>query len=227
MTKIIFDLLIKRITNKNTKLLISSLTYYSIISLIPTLLLTTLILDFFHLQINMDLTVIFNYIGGSFWSNFIIVFFSIYLISRIFFVILKDRFSLPKSLIFSIAGSLLLIIFLVSFISSYLIENFYLENIIKLLLLFTLLFLIIFMVSKSNLKYSLIFSSAFSLVSLILFYGFFYAATFFINYENYYGILAPIFLIILAINLFINLIYITYIGAEEFTKISNIRFIKR
>lgn len=226
MSIILINNLFKRLNNKNTTLLIASFTYHSIISLIPTLLLTTLILNYLNIKMVLDLDFLFIHIGNNFWTNFLICFFSIYWISKNFFIILKERFSLIKSLIFSFFGSIIIILFLTSFISTYLIDNLPLSNLAKLLTLFAFLFTIINVISNANFKYSFIFSLSFSAVSLLLFHTFFNIANFFVNYEKYYGILAPIFLIILAIHLFIYIIYFAYVGAEEFTKISNIRFVK-
>ena len=106
-------------------------------------------------------------------------------------------------------------------------KNIYLSFIIKFILLTGTLFSIIFFIGKANAKFSLLFSTVFSSVITILFYAFFYAANFFINYEKYYGVLSPIFLVFLALHLFINLVSLAYICAEEFTKIPNIKFIKR
>lgn len=226
MSIFLINNLFKRINSKNTNLLIASFTYHSIISLIPTLLLTMLILNYLNIKMIFDLDFLFVHIGNNFWANFLICFFSIYWISKNFFIILKERFSLIKSLIFSFFGSLIIILFLTSFISTYLIDNIAVSNLAKLLTLFMFLFVIITTISSANFKYSFIFSLAFSAVSLLVFHAFFSIAIFFIDYEKYYGILAPIFLIILSIHLFIHIIYFAYIGAEEFTKISNIRFIK-
>lgn len=227
MNKLIFEMISKRINNKNTKLIISSLTYYAILALIPTLLLTMLILK------NLNLNIPYNYhnfldkIMSDFFVDFFIVIVIFFMISRIYFFILKEKFSLSKSLVLSISFSLLSVSFLTLFITTYMINNFIVSNLIKASLLFCFFFILIYFSSISSLKYSLLVSLLFSLICNLFFYLFFYAATFFIGYENYYGFLAPVFLLILAIYLFIYISCIAYIGAEEFTKISKIKFVKR
>lgn len=226
MNKVIAEMILKKLNSKKTNLLLSSLSYYSILAIIPTLLVVTSLLKFLGLEIYLEYQDFFDLISLNMLSNTIISLVTLYMISRIFFVMLKDRFSLLKSLAFSIVFSLLLIIFLSSFLSTYLLQNNVLSIAIKVVLVFTFFFLLLYFISESNAKYSLIFSLVFSLVSNIFIYFFIIVTSFFINYENYYGILAPIFLIILAMNIFIYIARLAYISAEEFTKISRIKIIK-
>jgi uncharacterized BrkB/YihY/UPF0761 family membrane protein len=148
------------------------------------------------------------------------------MISRIFLIVLKYQFAIVKSILISLGLSLLSIAFLSTFLLTFIIENQYLKLTIQALITFIFLFIIIYALSKANLKYSLLFSIGAAITSNILIYMFFIITKFFIHYENYYGLLAPIFLIILAIHLFIYLVFIFFIGAEEFTKISSIKFVK-
>ena len=223
MADTILEKMLKRIFNKNTTLLISSLTYHSIIALIPTMLLTMLILNYLNLNITLNIEEIFTYIGRDLISNLIIASFTIYLISRAFFILFKERFTLLKSLLFSISGSIFIIVFSTSFLMTYLIQNSYLEPLVKLVVIFIFFLTINTVMSEANFKFSLLFSLSFSSISFLMFYFFFNVGKSLLNYENYYGILAPIFLIILAINLFIYIVYFSYIGAEEFTINSNIK----
>lgn len=227
MNEIILKSIISKITNKKTKLYISTLTYYSIIAIIPTLVLSATILRIFNLEFYFQYKYIIDEITLSPLSNLIISLITLYMISRIFYILLKDRFSLLKSVVITIVFSLLLVLFLSLFFASYLVSNIYLSLTIKIILLFSFCFLLLYFTSNSKLKYNFIFSFFFSIISIIFINFFILITSFFINYENYYGILAPVFIIILALNLFIYLAYITYIGAEEFTKISSITIIKR
>ena len=223
MSDTMIEKILKRAFNKNTTLLISAITYHSIISLIPTLLLTLLILDYLSIDIGINLDNIFIYIGGNLWTNLLIASFTIYLISRMFLILFKDKFSLIKSLFFSILGSIFTILFCTSFLLTYLIENNYLEPIFKLLVLLAFFLIVNLTLTPQNLKHSLLFSLPFSTISFLLFYFFFTLGKSLTNYENYYGILSPIFLIILAINSFIYIVYISYIITDEFTKNSIIK----
>lgn len=226
MNKIIFDMFVKEFQKTKTKLLLSSLSYYAILALIPTLSLTTLILKFFEIPLYLENQEIFDSISINLISNILVSIVTIYMISRIFLIILKDKFSTIKSYLLSFAFSILLIIFLTLFLTSFTLTNNWISFSIKFLSVSFFLFLIIKIISKANYKYSLLFSLSFSLISNIFFYIFFIIASFFINYENYYGILAPIFLIILVIHILIFLFYTAFIGAEIFTKISNIKIVK-
>jgi len=227
MNKLILNRIIKRITNKNDRLLISSLSYYSILALIPTILLTTLILKTFNIPIYIKYQSFFNLISINFISNFFIVIITIYMISRVFLLLLKKHFSTIKSLSFSIALSISMIIFLTLFFTSYTIANSFFSNTIRFILIMLFFLTISLWLSTSSFKYSLLFSIFYSIISNIFLQIFFYFATFFSNYEKVYGILSPMFIIILAIHLFIYITHIIYITSEEFTKISKIKFIKR
>ena len=225
MNRLIFNQIAKRI-NAN-KFHISSLTYYAILSIIPTFLLVKLLLNFFHLNYDNNYSYLFDYIKEN--QTFDIIVFSVitYMISRTFFFMYQNRFSTLKSLIFSFISSVFLVVFFACFIMSQSIRNPLLSILLKGVVTFLFCFLLLYFISKSNLKYSLIFSLSFSVISNIFIYFFISLTTFFLNYEKYYGVFAPFFLTILAIHLSIYLLYITYISSEEFTKISKIKFIKR
>lgn len=226
MNRFIFKLFFKRLTNPKTKLLHSSISYYSIISLIPTISFINIILANFNFKFYYKYSNIFTHINTNKFSNLLVSIITIYMISRIFLIVLKYQFAIVKSILISLGLSLLSIAFLSTFLLTFIIENQYLKLTIQALITFIFLFIIIYALSKANLKYSLLFSIGAAITSNILIYMFFIITKFFIHYENYYGLLAPIFLIILAIHLFIYLVFIFFIGAEEFTKISSIKFVK-
>lgn len=226
MNEIILKLFIHRLSNPKTKLIISSLSYYAILALIPTFLLITIILKIFDVPIYLEYKYIFDKISISLISNTLVSVITIYMISRLFLIIIKEKFSPIKSIILSIIFSMLMIVFLTLFFSTYILANNYISALLKVIIVFLFLFSIILTFSRANFKYSIIFSLIASIVSNLLLYAFILSVSFFINYENYYGILAPIFLIILAIHLFIYIVCVAYIGAEEFTKISKIKIMK-
>lgn len=226
MNEIILKLFTQRLSNHKIKLIISSLSYYAILALIPTFLLITIILKTFDVPIYLEYKYIFDKISINLISNALVSFITIYMISRLFLIIIKEKFSPIKSIILSIVFSILMIAFLTLFFATYILTNNYISALLKILIVFSFLFSIILTFSRANFKYSMLFSIIASIVSNLLLYVFILSVSFFINYENYYGILAPIFLIILAIHLFIYIVCIAYIGAEEFTKISKIKILK-
>lgn len=227
MENLLIQRIFFRMKETKTKLLIFSLSYYAILAIIPTVFLTITILDFFKISIDFKYQFIYDKIGQNIISGLVITGVVIYMISRIFLLILKDKFSFVKSLIFSIILSLIFIVILTVFLSTYALSNIYLSSFIKFLLLFSFLFILLYFLSNSNMKYSLIFTTFFSLIISAFLYFFSIISAFFINYENYYGLLAPIFTIFLAINITIHIVSIAFIVSEEFTYISKIKIIKR
>lgn len=227
MEKLLIENILLRLKKTKTKLLISSLSYYAILAIIPTLFLSTIILDFFNISLNLKYEFIFNKTGESMISGFIITGVVIYMISRVFLLLLKDKFSTLKSIIYSVLFSFVFIAIFTIFLSTYTLNSPYWNYLFKFLTIFILLFILLYFSSDSNYKYSLAFSLLFSLIINTFLFFFSIASTFFLNYENYYGLLAPIFIIFLAIKLIIYIIMFSYISSEEFTKISSIKFIKR
>lgn len=227
MEQLLIQRIILRIKDSKTKLLVSSLSYYAILAIIPTIFLTINVLNIFKVPLDFNHQFIRDKIGGNIVSGVVITGIVIYMISRAFLLIFKSKYPFIKSLIFSIILSIIFIIILTVFLATYTVSNLYLSNLIKILLLFIALLIFLYFVSNSNMKYSLIFSAFFSPTLATFFYFFAKISAFFIHYENYYGILAPIFIIFLAINIAINIISIAYISSEEFTYISKIKIIKR
>ena len=70
MNTFILSILIKRISNQKTKLLISSLTYYAILAFLPTLLLTMLILKQFHVQFHSIYESFFVSLSANVFSTY-------------------------------------------------------------------------------------------------------------------------------------------------------------
>ena len=207
MNKFILDKLLFRFNDKQTKFKISSLSYYSILALIPTLILTVSILRFFRIEPPIKHQTFLSFLQINTLSSSIVFFITIFMLSRVFFILIKDKFSMKKSLFFALTFSLLMLIILSLFFMTYTIKNIYLNISLKLSILFCFFFLLIHFLSKSNIKYTLIFSSLTAFVSYSFFYLFSITTSFFVNYENYYGLLAPTFIIILGIHVFINIVF--------------------
>ena len=226
MNELILKSISRKLTNKKSKLYLSTLSYYAIIALIPTIVLSSSILRIFNLEVYSKYKYLIDEISSNSFTNVTISVITIYMISRIFYTLLEGKFTTIKTIVLTLFFSVLLVLFLCLFLSTYLLSNMLLETILKISLICIFNFLILQFISNSNLKYSLIFSLSFSILNNIVIHFFTIVTYFFINYEVYYGALAPVFLMILGINIFILLTYISYIGAEEFTKISNIKIVK-
>ena len=227
MNKFILDRMLVRFKNQKTQFMISSLSYYAILALIPTFLIAITIAKFFNLQLNLQHLYFFENITINWSLNITIFIVIITMISRCFLSFYKAKFQLIKAIILSIISSVFVIAFFTFFLITNTINNTFFNFTFKILMtLFFLLILFLF-TSDSNFKYSLLFSLTFSIILNLIFNCFLLAASFLLDYELYYGLLAPFFLLIIAINLSIHLIYIGYICAEEFTKISKIKFVKR
>ena len=225
MNKLILNSILKRIEKEKTKLLISSLTYYAILAIIPTSVLSITLLNIFNRGSNYY-QILFSKLSLNLFSNIIISSITIYMISRIFFLIIREKKTLIKSLFYSILFAIVFVLMFTVFLYTTSIKNVYLNWSLKLTSIFLFSFSTIHFISKSKLKYSVIFSLLFCLISNIFIFIFTTATNFFINYESYYGVLAPIFLLILSLNLFIYMFIIAYISSEEFTNFSNIKIIK-
>ena len=226
MNKLIFDSILKRIEKKETKLIVSSLTYYAILAIIPTIILSVVILKNFNLASYMKYENIIQKLSLNFFSNTLVSIVTLYMIARAFYLLIKNKYSFIKSLLFSSLFAILFIFFLTSFLYVFSIKSIVVNTILKFVLIFAFLFIVIHFLSSSKLRYSFIISLLFSLVLNVFIFIFSVATTFFIDYENYYGILAPVFILILAMNLFIYIVVIAYICAEEFTFFSNIKILK-
>lgn len=226
MNKIIFDSIYKRITSSKTKFIASALSYYAIVAIIPTLILSIFILKTFNVNIPIIYQQILEKLSLNVFSNILISTITIYMISKVFFTILKNKKSAIKSLLLSITYSLISIAFISCFLFASVIKNTLIHFFIVNALIFSFLLVIICFSSTSKLRYSIISSLTFSVISYLFIYFFQIATSFFIDYENYYGVLAPIFLFILAIHIFIYISIYAYICAEEFTKISNIKILR-
>lgn len=226
MNRLIFNSILKRIEKKETKLIISSLTYYAILAIIPTIILSVIILKFFNVSSYLKYEEAIQKFSLNTFPNIILSLVTIYMISRAFYLILKSKYSLIKSVIYSMLFALMFILFSTSFLYILSIRNIISGVFLKSALTFAFSFIIIHFLSTSKLRYSIIVSFFFSIVSNVFIFIFTSATTFFLNYENYYGIFAPIFLLILALNLFLYITAIAYICAEEFTFFSNIKILK-
>lgn len=226
MNKIILDRILKKLSKKQTKMLIFSLSYYAVLSLFPTILLLYNLLDSISLNSRLYFFDNYQYLLSKNFINITVFCIIIFMISRMFFLLLHERFSLKKSLVFSLIFAISFILFLCSFFLSFLLENIFFSICVKFLLIFVFILSLLVVISEANLKYSLWFSFGFSIISLFYIYFFSLISNYFLDYENIYGILAPFFIVILELHLYIYLIFLSYIGAEEFTKISRIKFIK-
>jgi hypothetical protein len=88
------------------------------------------------------------------------------------------------------------------------------------------LILICLLLDKNTLKFSMLFSLPFSLIINLFFYFFELISISFFSYETYYGLLSPIFLLILEIHIIIHIIYLYFLFSNTYTKISKIKVIK-
>ena len=226
MNKIIFETILKRFNSNARKHLTISLTYYCILALLPTILILSLITSFFNISIIVKHDFFYSKDTLNFVPNIIFFATAIYLISRVFSVVYRQKNGPIKSFVISLAFSLISISFLTIFIFTFTIKSTYIKLFLQFMILCFFLFIIIRFFSYSSSRYALIFSAIFSPIAILLIYGFALVSQFFINYENLYGILSPLFLFIFLLNILINVASIFYISSEEFTKISKIKFIK-
>jgi len=226
MNKAILSVFIKRLFDTKTNLIISTLTYYFLLAIIPTFLLLNLLLEFIHIQpFNLPFkTLSSSNFSLSFTISLLLI--SLYLLSRVFFTFLQTKKSFKFSLLFSLLLSLATIILLSLLILTFIIKNHFLRLVFRVTILAITLILINLIIDMKNIKYSLIFSLPFSAIINVFFYIFELFSKQFLEYENYYGLLAPLFIFILEINIVIYLIYIYYLLTETYTKISSIKFIK-
>ena len=102
MNKIILDCIYKRIKDKKTKFIASTLSYYAIISIIPTLNLSTFILKTLFSKTYINYQSILDFFDYTTFSNLFISIITLYMISKLFFILLKNHKSTIKALILSI-----------------------------------------------------------------------------------------------------------------------------
>ena len=226
MNKLILSLITKRLKQQKHNFLLTALTYYVVLAFIPTYLLTLFLLEQLGINVKTHWFLLDNLFATNWIANTSVSIVIFYMISRAFFILYQNRFSTIKSFFLTVLTSILLIIFLTFFVYSYAIDFPLLSITLRMILTCFFLFFIYYFTSISSLKYSIIFSCAFSVISNIFLYFFRIITSFFINYETYYGSFSPIFIIILTLHLLIYILYIGYVCAEEFTKISSIKFVK-
>lgn len=226
MNKTILNAIIQDFLSHKTKLILCTLTYYTIIAFIPTFFVVSTLFEILNISTNISFL---NSLDITLESNSYILILSIislYLLSRIFFSFLEVRFELKKAFLYSFLLSFTFIVFLCFFVMSFMIKTSYLRTIFRIVSIAIGLLIISNFLEKKNFKYSLIFSIPFSLIINLFFYLFEITSSRFIAYENYYGFFAPLFVLILEIHIVIHIIYLYYLFTTIYTKISNIKFIK-
>lgn len=226
MNKLILNSIFKKLENKNNKLLVSSLSFQAILAIIPTIISTSMILNFFDISIPENFSFLLILINKSWIPNSLVFLFSFYIISKLFYSILKVNYSFKKAIIFSAFSSLLTIAFLIAFFLTYILKNNLITILAKTSITFIFAFSIFEIFGRSSFKYNVIFSVLFSIISTTFIYIFSLVFFFFIEYEKYYGFLSPIFISIILVHYLIYIALTFYICSEEFTKFSKIKFIK-
>ena len=226
MNKAILKLFLRQLFNEKTTLIISTLTYYFLLAIIPTFLLLNLLLKSIHFSsLNLPFINAFSYdFSFSFIISLLLI--TLCLLSRVFFTFLQTKRSIKYSFLYSLLLSFAFFVLLTLFLCTFLLENSFIKHVFLFILLTITLIIISVVINVKVLKYSLIFSSPFSIIICCFLYLFEAFSTQFLQYENYYGLLAPLFIFILEINLVIYLIYSYYLLSETYTKISNIKIIK-
>jgi hypothetical protein len=122
--------------------------------------------------------------------------------------------------------SFFIIAFLPAITLSSIIKNTMLKICFQFFLTVVLLILFNYISNKKISIISFVFSSLFSFI-LIAFYFFFEVIEKeFLHYDNYYGYLSPLFLILLEIYISINIIYLNTSTIKVIEKFSVIKFIK-
>ena len=227
MNGLIMRIIVSRINSKRSNFVVSSVSYYAILTLIPTFVISASVIEMIGFDLPKEYKYIFTNLTTSNISNIIIILLMFFMISKAFFSAFSNKFNSKKSLFLSIISTFTTITFLIFFLLSYTFKSPVLSFLGRVVFSAVFLFLTLKFMSKSNLKYSIIFSIIFSFFLNFLLKLFLLAAEFFINYERYYGVLAPIFIAILALHFTIYFTFIAYVCAEEFTKISKIKFVKR
>ena len=226
MNKLMLNLIFKKLESKNTKLLISSLSFQIILAIIPAIISISSILIFFNISITSEYQFLLILINKKTIQNSLAFVFSFYIISKLFFSISSLKHPIKYSFILSITLTITTILFIALFSATYIITNTLLSVLLKLILILLISFFIFSFFANSTFKYNLVFSTAFSVASSTFIFIFNLVFSFLIQYENYYGFLAPFFTTVILIHYLIYLGALFFICAETFTKFSKIKFIK-
>ena len=226
MTRYIFNLIFRSYQSRPSGIIVASLTYNAILALIPTIILTLNLISPLSKEIPLyDL--IENLSIPNLVSNIFIFTIVFTMLIRLFLEPLKRKYSLVKALIFSLISAVMLVAAMSLFLITYIISNQVLQTITRILLAFIFSLFVLKLFTKSNLKYSFIFSLTLSVIFVIYINFFVLLTKYFIDYRPMYGILAPLFVIILGINGLIFILYFSSIASEQFTKISNVKILKK
>ena len=221
MNRVILSNIISEFFSKNNKLIICSLSYHIAIALVPNLLLVYKLLSTFNINASSSFLL---KIGPLYSESSLLIIFgiSLLLLYKGFHMIFYDKSNpfLPLFLSFFI------ITFLPAITLSSIIKNTMLKICFQFFLTVVLLILFNYISNKKISIISFVFSSLFSFI-LIAFYFFFEVIEKeFLHYDNYYGYLSPLFLILLEIYISINIIYLNTSTIKVIEKFSVIKFIK-
>ena len=225
MERMILKTILKDFFSKKTKLLICTLTYYTILALIPSIIAITMILSLLKINILPALPKEFLNLKTSF-STLTIFAISLYFVARIFNVLISKK-SGYNELILSFVLSIISVTFIIMFLFTFFITNSALQFIIQSSLISFILVLINYFFIGEFSASSFATSSLFSLIIMGFFYFFLFLSKDYINLENYYGFLGPIFMSILVIHIVINIAYLNFCVAKTYASFSGIKFIKR
>ena len=225
MERIILKAIIKDFFNKNTKLLICTITYYTILALIPSIIAITMILNTLKIDVIPTLPKEFLTIKTGF-STLTIFIISLYFIGRIFYVLVNKKRTNNQLFLSSILA-LISIAFTMLFLFTFFIEI----DLIKFIIQSALISFILTSINCFSLRNfsisSFIISSLFSLIIMVFFHFFLLLSKDFINLDNYYGFLGPFFMSILVIHIVVNIAYLSFSTAKAYSTFSSIKFIKR
>lgn len=224
MNKLIFQHIMQDFLSYKARLLICTITYYSILALIPAAVLVSKTFSKFD---STFINPVFIKTGDIYYNASIVTMcvISIVFLSRIF------RYFYPtdlliKRIVKSIFLSIITALSFFIFVAIFSLKN----PLIKLVaqVIFVIIFLSILDITlfKKMNKTSLIITSVFSVFIVLFAYAFELISSSIINYEDYYGFLSPIFLIILEIYFIINLAFLNFIFIKYFRLFERINFVK-
>lgn len=224
MNKLIIKKIFMDFFKRKSRLLISAITYYVILSFVPALIVA----NKFFLLINWNFS---NTLISKTrnletpLSLLIILFVAIYLTSKIFhlFSNKNNRF---LATIKSFLWALFFIVELIIFIALFSVENLFLQLLFQSIILLFFLLEIVVITFKKISFIEIISSTIFSIIISCFVYTFEIIAPHIFDYENYYSYLAPLFLIILEIHIVINLIYLNLVFVKNYQCFSSIKVIK-
>lgn len=224
MNKLIFSKIINDFFSIKCKFLTCTITYYSLISFIPAMLVVNKIFSLMNYKFT---NILLNKIGEitSPISIASILLVATYLVSRIFRVFPKKEKPVFYFFI-SLFLALSLILFLAFFIATFSIESSLLKVFIQTIFLAFFLLIINHIFIKKTNSISFVISLIFSTIISCFLYLFEALSPLLFNYENYYGFLAPLFLTMLEIHLIINLIYLNYLCTKNFQLFWRIKIVK-